>query len=392
MLRLLLRTGLSPRVRGNPALESQTTVLVGSIPACAGEPPPLHRPIPKSAVYPRVCGGTGKSLTVATSPRGLSPRVRGNRDIALPESSGYGSIPACAGEPSLGSTRTTPATVYPRVCGGTALTAVVTPPTMGLSPRVRGNRWIEYQTAFATRSIPACAGEPYVEGECPVDGTVYPRVCGGTESMPPDGTAARGLSPRVRGNPARFQSQPRCPRSIPACAGEPAYSLLRRTQRGVYPRVCGGTLLSGEQPLHICGLSPRVRGNPAPEGNPDVSPGSIPACAGEPTRGWSGSVGGEVYPRVCGGTTAVPNVTPVVDGLSPRVRGNRSHVPKDIVGHRSIPACAGEPPSHLYQGQGVGVYPRVCGGTRVRPPATCPSGGLSPRVRGNQLPLTSLTP
>ena len=50
------------------------------------------------------------------------------------------------------------------------------------------------------------------------------------------------------------------------------------------------------------GLSPRVRGNPIAnmvEGNFD---GSIPACAGEPSRRLEPSRQGWVYPRVCGGT------------------------------------------------------------------------------------------
>ena len=54
--------------------------------------------------------------------------------------------------------------------------------------------------------------------------------------------SARGLSPRVRGNRVR-RSRGYCyERSIPACAGEPAPSRALLLLRGVYPRVCGGTL------------------------------------------------------------------------------------------------------------------------------------------------------
>ena len=67
------RPGLSPRVRGNRSVVPD----MGSIPACAGEPPttPIRRSIPACAGEP-------------------------------------GSIPACAGEPRCRE-------VYPRVCGGT---------------------------------------------------------------------------------------------------------------------------------------------------------------------------------------------------------------------------------------------------------------------------------
>ena len=70
-------------------------------------------------------------------------------------------------------------------------------------------------------------------------------------------------------------------------------------------------------------------------------------------------------------------------GLSPRVRGNRSHHHPHRCWDRSIPACAGEPKRNLEKGNLLGVYPRVCGGTR---PGKRESGfqrGLSPRVRGN---------
>ena len=54
-------------------------VVIGSIPACAGEPVPTWMIMNWGWVYPRVCGGTGRQgLTIRHCP-GLSPRVRGNR-------------------------------------------------------------------------------------------------------------------------------------------------------------------------------------------------------------------------------------------------------------------------------------------------------------------------
>ena len=51
-------SGLSPRVRGNPLPSEGVVGLVGSIPACAGEPPAFCSTTSAVAVYPRVCGGT----------------------------------------------------------------------------------------------------------------------------------------------------------------------------------------------------------------------------------------------------------------------------------------------------------------------------------------------
>ena len=50
------------------------------------------------------------------------------------------------------------------------------------------------------------------------------------------------------------------------------------------------------------GLSPRVRGNRAAAGEPDVPERSIPARAGEPTSRSDAINPSTVYPRACGGT------------------------------------------------------------------------------------------
>ena len=113
------RGGLSPRVRGNPAAKKDRSMQTRSIPACAGEPLRDHRQDGRAKVYPRVCGGTasgGFSLLVRG---GLSPRVRGNLINKVTKTASSWSIPACAGEPARPPARRTACRVYPRVCGGT---------------------------------------------------------------------------------------------------------------------------------------------------------------------------------------------------------------------------------------------------------------------------------
>ena len=91
-----------------------------------------------------------------------------------------------------------------------------------------------------------------------------------------------GLSPRVRGNPAQSAGASLRTRSIPACAGEPNSIRPNTAISRVYPRVCGGTLVSHQRSPADGGLSPRVRGNLVQSGPIQVDEGSIPACAGEP--------------------------------------------------------------------------------------------------------------
>ena len=152
----------------------------------------------------------------------------------------------------------------------------------GLSPRVRGNRVKGSCVSPSVGSIPACAGEPYfmLPGGC--EGTVYPRVCGGTIFNAAGRGIRLGLSPRVRGNPICCLSSHLCIGSIPACAGEPIAGTWFTFLYGVYPRVCGGTGPRSEKMKYCTGLSPRVRGNLHQPRFSNKNNRSIPACAGEP--------------------------------------------------------------------------------------------------------------
>ena len=111
-------------------------------------------------VYPRVCGGTRGGGRRLQGRSGLSPRVRGNRLLALFAMVEKG--------------------VYPRVCGGTCPCGTVPYLDEGLSPRVRGNQLTPVLILTDHGSIPACAGEPVPREVLYVADGVYPRVCGGT--------------------------------------------------------------------------------------------------------------------------------------------------------------------------------------------------------------------
>ena len=173
--------------------------------------------------------------------QGLSPRVRGNPGYRLGQRADLGSIPACAGEPPSTTQQPVSVSVYPRVCGGTVDNPACQHCLQGLSPRVRGNLITPARYRVMSRSIPACAGEPRAARRSVRRPRVYPRVCGGTQTGFGENDAGRGLSPRVRGNPNCGRRSRTCYRSIPACAGEPLRSVASTPDTAVYPRVCGGT-------------------------------------------------------------------------------------------------------------------------------------------------------
>ncbi len=168
--------------------------------------------------------------------------------------------------------------------GGTEPPAWSSSPVKGLSPRVRGNRSMSRLSSSSSGSIPACTGEPRSVADFLTPGKVYPRVYGGTAGSRASHAAGRGLSPRVRGNPLTGQRGFQQRRSIPACTGEPRRKSPRSWTITVYPRVYGGTHLRHSQQYRHRGLSPRVRGNPAIEIAAVLECGSIPACTGEPNE------------------------------------------------------------------------------------------------------------
>ena len=254
------------------------------------------------SVYPRECGGTFAVAAAVLSAAGLSPRVRGNHGARQPRHRDRGSIPASAGEPALHHPARRAGGVYPRECGGTAKATSAQPPTSGLSPRVRGNQATGRERRFHQGSIPASAGEPPGGSRLARCSGVYPRECGGTELIIGTTVSRLGLSPRVRGN--RFAAPDRVDGagSIPASAGEPDEFGVGLFHGGVYPRECGGTCGGACLQIGRSGLSPRVRGNHLAGVRKRLVGGSIPASAGEPRTHQRHRGRQRVYPRECGGT------------------------------------------------------------------------------------------
>ena len=193
-----------------------------------------------------------------------------------------------------------------------------------------------------------------------------------------------GLSPRVRGNHINGYGWYLNLGSIPARAGEPKNCARQRIRLQVYPRACGGTADLPPEAMRADGLSPRVRGNRSRIGVYRFVGGSIPARAGEPAGRRSRLVPLWVYPRACGGTGRGRDAVLRAPGLSPRVRGNQIHSGRAGGAVGSIPARAGEPSGPNRCRGPPPVYPRACGGTPTAIVALFAPRGLSPRVRGNR--------
>ena len=281
-----------------------------SIPACAGETIAQRLVHRAPLVYPRVCGGNIFPGSGENPPEGLSPRVRG-KQLQLQRRRGWGgSIPACAGETIRPQPTIRGDGVYPRVCGGNVGAGLLGQGTKGLSPRVRGKLPALPRYSTDQGSIPACAGETLYRLGRRSDRRVYPRVCGGNLPLSHGAGIPVGLSPRVRGKLVVILEEEDLVGSIPACAGETPLALRARWQAAVYPRVCGGNSNCCGNANDTGGLSPRVRGKPVDPSVETLFDGSIPACAGETAPPSPHNGWGEVYPRVCGGNAGMLTRSP----------------------------------------------------------------------------------
>ena len=194
----------------------------------------------------------------------------------------------------------------------------------------------------------------------------YPRSRGGTRFLRCQSTPELGLSPLARGNPGGGVFSDMEDGPIPARAGEPFWSFENEIEIWAYPRSRGGTKISHLSPAASLGLSPLARGNPIPWGFVIISPGPIPARAGEPSPNNTIKCFLRAYPRSRGGTRRSCFRACRRSGLSPLARGNHRAAADCDAFARPIPARAGEPRRPMQAMIAIRAYPRSRGGTSRR--------------------------
>ena len=153
----------------------------------------------RCTVHPRVCGEHNAMRLFQSSTPGSSPRVRGTLCCPNPDFLWNRFIPACAGNTSSGSPKTSTQTVHPRVCGEHTAGPVTSYRRPGSSPRVRGTLPQVLFPATAGRFIPACAGNTWTSIRIIKNLSVHPRVCGEHRMKGRSIGEQAGSSPRVRG-------------------------------------------------------------------------------------------------------------------------------------------------------------------------------------------------
>ena len=157
--------------------------------------------------------------------------------------------------------------------------------------------------------------------------------------------SSNGPSPHARGTRPSRRPGPSPARSIPACAGNTAWSPPRSSSCSVHPRMRGEHSIKSATNSSHCGPSPHARGTLHVGERGQAAHRSIPACAGNTRSGRSTTPPRTVHPRMRGEHSIAAIAVSIFHGPSPHARGTRLDDPHVRELSRSIPACAGNTPS-----------------------------------------------
>ena len=254
--------------------------------------------------YPRWRGGNAPGIHRKNCSRGLSPLARGKRCASDGAGVLLGPIPAGAGETNRIMDQDLHHGAYPRWRGGNDHVNVYHRLVTGLSPLARGKRSRGRLRSGRTGPIPAGAGEtiPIRIETDPL--RAYPRWRGGNQHKNVLELVRKGLSPLARGKLRRCTAWVCDPGPIPAGAGEtrlnPGFERIERA----YPRWRGGNSVGPKKSGRVQGLSPLARGKHDQRKCDYLSSGPIPAGAGETPQGIPRRCSARAYPRWRGGNTS----------------------------------------------------------------------------------------
>ena len=255
----------------------------------------------------------------------------------------------------------------------------------GSSPRGRGTRRARIPFRKCPRFIPAWAGNTAKSPNRAENWTVHPRVGGEHVSEALHQAALPGSSPRGRGTHCHALSFAGQGRFIPAWAGntENAFSLSR--YMSVHPRVGGEHVVAWRMLDAQYGSSPRGRGTLVEKRRHENPARFIPAWAGNTVPSCLAVVKATVHPRVGGEHSQIEDIVRCVCGSSPRGRGTHFRFTESNVLTRFIPAWAGNTGQPGRRRRGYPVHPRVGGEHAEVMLKNIWVTGSSPRGRGTSI-------
>ena len=196
----LVDAGSSPRMRGTLCDGRSEIVQPGIIPAYAGNTNRVRLDGIRPRDHPRVCGEHRGGLTVLSEREGSSPRMRGTLVIGRVACVVLGIIPAYAGNTMAVEPCHALVWDHPRVCGEHVVNCSPPHAASGSSPRMRGTPENRRRHNIQIQDHPRVCGEheAAVTGGL-TDAGSSPRMRG-TLSIRPSSMWRRGIIPAYAGN------------------------------------------------------------------------------------------------------------------------------------------------------------------------------------------------
>ena len=149
--------------------------------------------------HPHVCGENKGVAVLGKGMKGSSPRVRGKLIGCAGVRVDDGLIPACAGKTVNIPHCICEEPAHPRACGENFIPRPRAAPFGGSSPRMRGKRWVAFDSDGPHGLIPACAGKTHPRSIAGMDIRAHPRACGENGDDAARKIQELGSSPRMRG-------------------------------------------------------------------------------------------------------------------------------------------------------------------------------------------------
>ena len=254
--------------------------------------------------------------------------------------------------------------------------------TLGSSPRMRGTRSGSDATIASSRIIPAHAGNSDPTERSASCSTDHPRACGELPRMRLTLSTLAGSSPRMRGTRIPRLQGLASRRIIPAHAGNSASSRRATGDQPDHPRACGELECDIWVEQAVTGSSPRMRGTRRTVRRQVGFDRIIPAHAGNSARSAVSRDRAPDHPRACGELLYNRLLRSNSDGSSPRMRGTR--IAHEIFRRdpRIIPAHAGNSLAKTSNPNPLTDHPRACGELDRKHVGRRLEAGSSPRMRG----------
>ena len=176
-------------------------ILSGIIPAHAGNTISDNTKGVHARDHPRACGEHRVRGRKTSLREGSSPRMRGTLAIIGVTAIVLGIIPAHAGNTQRNTGLRFACWDHPRACGEHFLWEMTCFHGVGSSPRMRGTHFPYLRDEFTGGIIPAHAGNTRSRRAVRAWKRDHPRACGEHFRVPSIGFTGEGSSPRMRGTP-----------------------------------------------------------------------------------------------------------------------------------------------------------------------------------------------